>query len=265
MLNWLKEPATRGMDIDDPSTTALRRDIIRQKKPLFHIYEEWYRGILDALPTQEGPILEIGSGAGFLREFVPHLITSDVMAVPGVDMVLDAHNLPFADDGLKAITMVNVLHHLADPRRFLAEAGRCIAPHGALVMVEPWVTTWSKLIYTHLHHEPFDPRAKEWVVASQGPLSGANGALPWIIFHRDREQFEREFPYWQIETIRISMPFRYLISGGMSYRSLMPGRTLAFWRWLERRMAPFMNRWGMFALICLRRQARMRGTPSMRG
>jgi hypothetical protein len=39
---------------------------------------------------------------------------------------------------------------------------------------------------------------------------GANDALPWIIFARDRLKFEQEFPDWRIETIKPIMPFRYL-------------------------------------------------------
>ena len=56
-----------------------------------------------------------------------------------------------------------------------------------------WVTRWSRWIYGRFHHEPFDPQRADWEFPLSGPLSGANGALPWIIFQRDREQFEREW------------------------------------------------------------------------
>ena len=149
--------------------------------------------------------------------------------------------------------MTNVFHHISRPRRFLAEAARCVKPGGAIVMVEPWVTTWSRLVYTKLHHEPFEPGAEEWGFPESGPLSGANGALPWILLVRDRAQFEREFPIWQIHSIRAGMPFRYLLSGGVSLRSLMPGFTFGLWRMLENGIRPWMNSWGMFAEIVLQR------------
>jgi len=91
-----------------------------------------------------------------------------------------------------------------------------------MVMIEPWVTSWSRLVYRHLHHEPFRPQATEWECPANGPLSGANGALPWMIFERDRDQFEREYLVWQVRLIKPLMPFRYLVSGGVSMRSLMP-------------------------------------------
>jgi hypothetical protein len=149
--------------------------------------------------------------------------------------------------------MVDVLHHLSAPRRFFAEAARCVRPDGAMVMIEPWVTRWSKLIYGNLHHEPFRPDACEWEFPTTGPLSGANGALPWIVFERDRAQFAREFPAWEIHRIEVGMPFRYLVSGGISMRSLMPNWSFALWRKLEDTLEPWMRTLGMFARITLRR------------
>ena len=94
-------------------------------------------------------------------------------------------------------------------------------------MIEPWVTPWSRLVYTKLHYEPFDPEMAHWEFPESGPLSGANNALPWILFVRDRDQFEREFPMWSIQSMRPMMPIRYLVSGGVGFRALMPG--LGLW------------------------------------
>jgi SAM-dependent methyltransferase len=242
------------MDIDDPRTTHLRRAIVREKAFLRRIYDEWYTAITRSLPACEGPVLELGSGAGFLSEYIPDLVTSEVFPVSGVAVVLDAHAIPFDQGSLRAITMTNVLHHIARPRQFFAEAARCVKEGGALVMIEPWVSPWSTLVYKNLHHEPFEPNAGEWELRAGGPLSGANGALPWILFMRDRELFHKEFPMWQVETVRPSMPFRYLLSGGVSLRSLMPGWTFGFWRGLEHLMVPWMGTWGMFAHIVLSRR-----------
>ena len=191
---WLAHPLTRGLDLDDPRTTELRRDIVRSKPFLERIYRDWYRSLAGDLPTGPGDVLEIGSGAGFFREYVPSLITSDLMPVPGVDRVIDAHDLPFAPGALRGIAMTNVFHHLAQPRRFLAEAVRCLRPGGVVTLLEPWVTPWSCFVFQKINDEPFLPDAREWSFESTGPLSSANGALAWIIFHRDRAQFEAEFP-----------------------------------------------------------------------
>ena len=250
--SWLSHPLTRGRDLDDPRTTELRRQIICEKKFLKRIYVEWYTAIADALPRVTGPVLELGSGGGFMSEYVPELITSDILPCAGVERVVDAQNLPFADGELRGIVMTNVLHHIPRPRRFFAEARRCVRVGGAVVMIEPWMSAWSQAVYSRLHHEPFD-KAAAWEFPSSGPLSDANGALPWILFSRDRSVFEAEFREWRITTVQPIMPLRYLLSGGVSLRNLVPNWSFSFWRGFERLLSPWMRHLAMFAIIVLTR------------
>jgi SAM-dependent methyltransferase len=247
----LAHPLMRNLNIDDPRTTHRRKQLITEKPFLRLIYEEWYRLLILELPTGEEPVLEIGSGPGFLQELIPDLISSELFACPGINLVLDAHHLPFSEASLRAIVLTDVFHHLSSARRVLEEASRCVKRGGVLVMIEPWVTPWSRIIYSNLHHEPFDPNTPNWELPSGGPLSTANGALPWIIFHRDRERFEHEHPEWEIRVIEPFMPFRYLLSGGVSLRSLMPGWSFTYWRQIEGLIKPFNATWGMFAHITL--------------
>ncbi len=267
LKTWLEHPLTRGLDLDDPRTTDLRRRIVREKVFLRRIYEEWYEAIAANIPAGDAPVLELGSGAGFLREYVRGLITSDVFPCPGAERVLDAHELPFSDGALRGIVMTNVFHHLSRVRRFLSEAGRCVQQGGVLVMVEPWMTAWSRFVYRYLHHEPFDTETADWEFATSGPLSGANGALPWIVFQRDRAVFERDFPAWRVRLLRPMMPLRYLLSGGVSLRGLMPGGSFGFWRGCERLLTPWMEYLAMFALIVLIRvePASAAGVPRHQG
>jgi SAM-dependent methyltransferase len=249
--NWVSHPLTRGLDLDDPLTTRLRRQIIREKPALNQIYQEWYQSITSYLPRGEEPVLEVGSGGGFLRSYLPELISSEIFQTEDVQVVLDATSLPFGDGLLRAIVMIDVLHHISQPRQFIAQAARCVRVRGALVMIEPWVSTWSKLIYGRFHHEPFRPEAEEWEFPPAGPLSGANGALPWIMFLRDRDRFEREFPCWEISSIRPVLPFRYLASGGVAMRNLLPAAAFDLLRRLEHFLEPWMKNWAMFAEIVL--------------
>jgi len=249
----LTHPLTRGLDLDAPETTALRRRIIREKRFLRRLYEEWYRDIAESLPQGPGAVVELGAGAGFLEEQVPELIKSDLLVVPGIHLAADGTALPFADGSLRAIVMTNLLHHVRDTRRFLHAAARCVRPGGVLSMIEPWVSPWSRLVYTRLHHEPFDHRQLDWSLPPGGPLSQANGALPWIVFHRDRSRLEREHPEWRLQSVRPMMPFRYLLSGGVSLRSLSPGWSFPAWTLLERILGPAMPGLAMFAGIVLRR------------
>ncbi len=250
----LTHPLTRGMDLDDPSTTALRKRLVREKPFLRQIYAEWYAWIRTAVPAGEGGVLEIGSGPGFLREVLPETITSDLLAVPDLSLVADARRLPFADGALRAIVATDVLHHLPDVRAFFTDAARCVRPGGAIALVEPWITPWSRFVWGRLHHEPCEPEARSWELPEGGPLSVANSALPWILFERDRAHFEQELSGWAVETITPGMPLRYLISGGVSLRALMPGWSFALWRGLERALGPLNRFVGMYANVVLRRR-----------
>jgi len=250
----LAHPQTRDLSVDDPRTTLRRRGIIQSNRFLWRIYDEWYRLISACTPDGPGNVVELGSGAGFLGQYIPGLIASEVFQCSDIQIVLDARRLPFSSGSLKAIAMVDVLHHIPDSRAFLAEAQRCLRPGGSIAMIEPWVSTWSRRIYTRLHHEPFDPQAKDWTFPETGPLSGANGALPWIIFQRDRCEFESEFPGLEIRAVRPFMPFRYLVSGGVSMRQLMPESTFFIWRKIESWLSARPHRWSMFALIHLGRR-----------
>ena len=251
LKKWLEHPYTRGLPLDSPATTIARRRIIREKAFLKKIYTEWYMLIVEALPTTGKPVLELGSGAGFLHEFVPGLLTSEITLIPRISLALDATDLPFKADSLGSVVMVDVLHHIPQPRSFFAEASRCLVPGGKIVMVEPWVTPWSRVVYTRFHHEPFDPEAEDWEFPPGRPLSAANGALPWIVFQRDRSIFTREFPELEIEHIKPVMPLSYLLSGGASMRSFMAGALYGPWRAVDRLMESICSESAMFGVIVL--------------
>lgn len=250
----LAYPGTQSLDIDSPETTLFRRQIILEKKFLKKIYIEWYQTLSDQLPEDIiGGILEIGSGGGFLPEIIPDVITSELFYLPNIDIVLNGHNLPFPSRSLKAILMSNVFHHIPETEDFIKEALRCLKPGGRIIMLEPWVGNWSTLIYQRIHHEPFTPKAKSWSFPTSGPLSGANGALPWIVFQRDQDRLLRLFPELEIVSILGTMPFRYLISGGVSLRSFAPAWSFGLWRQFEHIFSPWEKQLSMFAYITLQK------------
>lgn len=251
----LEHPLSRGLDIDSPQMTYIRRDIIQQKPFLKRIYTDWYQRIAAALPPNAQTVLELGSGAGFLDAFIPQAILTEVFWLPNLNATLDATQLPFADNSLDAIVMTDVFHHIPDVSAFLQEASRCVRVGGSVVMIEPWNTPFSRWIYTHLHHEPFEPQRADWALEQHGPLSGANGALPWIVFERDRQQFAQAFPSWQVLTVTPFMPFRYLVSGGVSLRGLVPDATYSLFEQLEAQLSGWMSHLAMFAFIHLQRRA----------
>jgi len=215
LKSFLAHPLTKGLALDDPRTTQLRAQIIKNKAFLRGIYADWYRMIRSRIPDGKGFVLEIGSGGGYFGEFVPEAVQSELFFCPAVHVVTDARELLFAAGSLKAITMTDVFHHIPQPEPFLKEASRSLVPGGRIIMVEPWVCGWSRLVYSRFHHEPFRSQSESWDIPSTGSLSAANGALPWIVFVRDRKLLESKFPQLETEAIEPMMPWRYLLSGGV--------------------------------------------------
>jgi SAM-dependent methyltransferase len=219
--------------LDDPQTTIKHRDIILSKNFLKKIYVDWYQNFIDeAKKNPNGKYLEIGSGGGFLKDLLPNVITSDIMPLPHVEMELSAEKLPFKDNELDGIFMVNVLHHIPHPFMFFKEAERTLKKGGKIIMVEPAMTPISKFIYKNFHHEPCLPDAG-WEIESTGPLSGANEAIPYIYMIRDRKKFEQEFPSLKIEYIKKHTAFLYTVSGGVSRKCLVPEWSYGFWKLAE--------------------------------
>lgn len=113
----LAHPLTKSLSVDDPRTTEIRHEIIQGKSFLKAIYQDWYNLIIQGLNTSDS-VLEIGSGAGFLKNYLPKLITSEIMEVNNIDLVADATQLPFPNLSLDAIVMTDVLHHIPNPKSF---------------------------------------------------------------------------------------------------------------------------------------------------
>ena len=248
----------KNISIDDVETTVSRRKILKRKKFLRKTYIDWYEIFLSELEGTDGTTLEIGSGAGFLKEIIPHVITSEMLKVPHVDVILDGLFLPF-ENALGAIVMTDVFHHLNDASVFLQGAANALKTNGLIIMIEPWVTPWSRSIYKNLHHEPFVPEAREWSFPKCGPLSGANGALPWIVFERDRHIFEQKFPILRLKKVKPFMPIRYLMSGGFTTWLGTPSFFYQPVKRFEGLLEPFMNWLGMFALIVLEKYGAPKG------
>jgi SAM-dependent methyltransferase len=236
-------------DLDDPARESGLRARIQGKAALKDWYERIYRVWAEALALvpEGGVVAEIGSGAGFAERFVPGLLRTDTLAYPGVDQVVDALAMPFADGSVRALFLLNVLHHLPDAETFLAEAQRVLKPGGLLMVTDQHVGPISRLCLRFGHHEPFDPAAVEWKAPVAGALAGANGALAWMVFQRDRARFEREFPGLELSAYRPFAPLQYWMAGGLKAWSLVPGPLLGPWHGFEGAFERVAPSWGSFA------------------
>ena len=208
----------------DYEATINARETIRVKSLLLEFYDLCYRFIKDEIDsTPSGDIIELGSGAGHIKNYLPNCITTDILPLPDIDQKVDACSLPFKKETLSGICMINVFHHIPDVEQFLSEAESVLKPGGKIVMVEPANTRWARWVYNNLHHEPFNPEVEEWQLPPGSPLTSANGALPWIVFERDWEAItSQKFPNFRKDKMKPVLPLMYLLSGGLTWPQIVP-------------------------------------------
>ena len=206
------------------------RRIWSEKPVLQRMYEPWF----DALLAEVGPgrqVLEVGAGPGFMaahaRARRPDIrwVATDLLAAPWNEVAADAGRLPFASASFDAVLCLDLVHHLARPRDFFAEAARVLRPGGRIAAMEPWVSPMSYPIYRWLHEEGCDLRIDPWdpFAARAGAKAAfeGNGALTWRVV---RSGDARQWAGMGLgpPRVRTINAFGYLLTLGFRRGSLLP-------------------------------------------
>jgi SAM-dependent methyltransferase len=207
----------------------LEHRLLWKAKPVLErVYEPWFQALLADVP-QGGRVLEVGAGPGLLSEWARRRrpdaawIASDLHAVPWNDLAADAGSLPLRTGGVSAVLGLDVLHHLPRPALFFREAARVLAGDGRLVLVEPWITPLSWVVYRFFHQEDCRLHVDPW-----NPFPGLNkdsfdgdAAVPWRLV---RDTLHAQWRDLGLEPPRVRRlnAFAYLLSLGFRPSSLLP-------------------------------------------
>lgn len=261
LRHWLYDPNVRNVDVDDNALLAIHSSVLREKRLLRSAFETFYRDMsafCDRYFPVPGAEIELGTGAGFFKSLRPALQTSDVRKGPNIDMELDAQAMALPDDSVRCIYAINVFHHLPDPERFFNELVRVLRPGGGCILIEPHGGCSSASLHRHLHNdEHFDTAAQGWKTTEiGGPLSGANQALAHIVFQRDLRRFNDlygdslEIVYRGYELNAL----RYLLSGGLNFRQLVPSFMASPLTMLESLLGALARFWSLHQVIVIRKR-----------
>ncbi|MDH7599448.1 MAG: class I SAM-dependent methyltransferase [Sedimentisphaerales bacterium] len=183
--------------------------IIRTRPFLREVYRSFYRRMARALAADHNRVLELGSGAGCIRDVIPSAIRSDVRMTPAVDLLCSAYDLPVADLWLDAIVMLNVFHHLDQPDAFLAEAARCLRPGGLVILIDPTDSLFARFIW-RFHHEVF-------YTGADYRKYHPNQALSWMIFVKEASKLQMRCPGLRIRKVERFSDMAYVLSGGLGH------------------------------------------------
>lgn len=111
---------------------AAQAKVVLSKRLSRHRIDAFLREQLRGI---DGAILDLGAGLRPFAGLIPgRAIALDHRPRPEVDLIGDAHHLPFGDATLDAIVCTEVFEHLLDPPAAAAEICRVLKPGGRLVL-----------------------------------------------------------------------------------------------------------------------------------
>jgi len=140
--------------------------------------------------------LDIGSGGSLYRydRFFPNRVTVDIDPARNPEIIGDIHNLPFQNEEFEVVLCVEVLEHVLDPRKAIAEMHRVLKKGGTLVLT-------TRFVYP-IHDAPHDywrftkyglqELFKDWNVQELVPETHTFSALA-ILFQRIAYQTKLRF------------------------------------------------------------------------
>lgn len=258
---WLYEPSVQGQDVDNPAFLETHARILKDKKLLNSTFKTFYVDMIaasDKYFSADGLEIELGAGTSFFKEFRPHLKTSDIRTAPNIDLTLDAQKMDLPDASVRCFYAINVFHHLSKPDLFFKELIRTLQKSGGCILIEPHNGFASAMLHRHLHtDEYFDPKADRWDNDQiAGPLSNANQALSHIVFERDIDLWNQKYGD-SLEIVHKAYclnALRYLFSGGLNFRQLVPSLFLPLLKFKETLGKPIAKHWTLHQMIVIQRK-----------
>ena len=219
------------------------------RKPLLQeIYSGFYQDIIGRINTSaSGLTIELGSGIGNLKSYLPSAISTDLFPNPWIDKVCDAYAMPFADHTVSHLILFDVFHHLRAPGAFLKEARRVLEPEGKILIFEPFISFGSYPVYALLHHEPVALKEPIDLRSDPPPTDyyAAQGNATRVFFRHEAASL---LDGWAITHAEAMSAFAYLLSGGYSKPALYPKWLLPFLQRCDRALSRFPR---LFAARCL--------------
>jgi SAM-dependent methyltransferase len=259
-MEWLRDPSMRGVDVDAGDRFTQHARMLARKRMLREVFQEFHH-LFHRLDRQwlagDGQRLELGAGVAPMRDSYPDVVSTDVVPGPGLDRVLDAQHMDLPDGSVRVFFAQNCFHHFPDPDAFFGELERVLPPGGGAILLEPYHGPAASFLFKRLFHtEGFDKNAPSWQTPVSGPMNGANQALSYLVFVRDRAEFERRHPQLEIVHQRpLGNYLKYLLSGGLNFRQLLPDFMSPVVGFVEWCLTP-LRRWlALHHVIVLRRKA----------
>ena len=260
LRDFLSDPSLKTLDVDGPERMELHEKVLENKRMLREVFIEFHHSfhrLAELFFKVKGSEIELGAGIAPMRNSYPHVLATDVVSSDRLDMALNAEAMSLDDDSVRAFYGQNCFHHFPHPDRFFTELQRTLKPGGGAILIEPYYGPFSAYLYKRLFKsEGFDMDFVSWETPSTGPMNGANQALSYIVFVRDRKTFELKYPDLEIVHQEVCGNYpRYLISGGLNFRQLLPDFLIPVIRIAEKVLSPLKRILGLHHIVVIRRKS----------
>jgi SAM-dependent methyltransferase len=258
LRNILQEPMLSGVAMDSTARVEAHRAIIERKtltRSVFGEMQELMLSLEDRYASGSGLRIELGAGAWPLKERDAEILATDLVDATHLDRTLDAQSMDLADRSVRTFFAQHVFHHFPEPRLFLREVDRTLTDKGVVILIEPYWSAFARLVFTRLFTaESYDQHQKEWENPDSTAMLNANQALSYIVFQRDRKNFEEEFPGLRIVHHQpLDNWMRYLMSGGVNFRQMIPNFMSRPLRGAEYALRPALATFALHHVIVLAR------------
>ena len=165
-----------------------------------------------------GPIVELGGGAGFIRDYYPDIISTDLLPFPESNLQCNATQLPFKENSVGCFIGIAFFHHCPNLRILFNEILAALKPGGCFVIIDPYISILSRWIFALATDETVDlgesPLENDYDDDNQiNPLLDANVARATIVFIRQKKLYDALFPNLQVQSIEHINLFRHIAAG----------------------------------------------------
>lgn len=210
--------------------------IWEKKKVTRYLYTKWYKDIEKEL-SGPGPVVELGAGTGNFKEFMPSVISTDLVYCEWLDCVHDAMALPYRDSSVGNFLLIDAIHHVKCPAVTIAEMERCLKDRGRIVILDVFISPFSYLYYNFLHKEDVDLSADVFRAADDGREKApfqSNQAIATLLFFRHLDKFKSMYPGLKVVKKEVREFLLYPLSGGFEGRQLAPYFSIKMFESIDR-------------------------------
>ena len=161
--------------------------------------------------TKDKIVLNIGAGG---HRLAPHIINLDLFKGDEVDIMGDAHCLPFRNESVDYVLLLALLEHVPEPRKVISESHRVLKRSGVVYCEFPFLQPehnapgdyWRVTLHGLRHS------FKDFKEIDAGICGGPGSAVSWILVEYSRVIFKGRYlsKIMSLLTRALVSPLKYI-------------------------------------------------------